>query len=192
MRLLPLALLSLGGVAAAACSDPNDLADATIANAVDTVEMFALRGTPVTTPSAFSVALGRAVRIDQTSSFDFAFDFTGSSTATDGQPIFLPLGIVGLGSGTSSDPGLQNVPDTFDEIEEAPTENYLVRDTVPVEVGARYVVRSVVSACSGLGVPLYGKLEVLAVDPVARTIRLKILVNTNCGYRGLQPGIPED
>ena len=35
------------------------------------------------------------------------------------------------------------------------------------------------------------KLEVLAVDSTARRVDFKILVDENCDYRGLAPGIPQ-
>ena len=39
--------------------------------------------------------------------------------------------------------------------------------------------------------PQYGKLEVLQIDTVAHTITFQHLVDQNCGYRGLEPGIPK-
>jgi hypothetical protein len=41
-------------------------------------------------------------------------------------------------------------------------------------------------------VPQYGKIEITAIDLVARTIRFRYLVNNNCGYTSLQPGLPRD
>ena len=46
--------------------------------------------------------------------------------------------------------------------------------------------------CTSLSVPQYGKLEITALDTVARTIRYRFLVNNNCGYTSLQPGLPRD
>ena len=37
-----------------------------------------------------------------------------------------------------------------------------------------------------------GKFEILEIDAVARTVTIKTLVNENCGYIGLEPGLPED
>jgi hypothetical protein len=37
---------------------------------------------------------------------------------------------------------------------------------------------------------LYGKFEVLAIDTTARRVDLRVLVDQNCGYRGLEPGFP--
>ena len=37
----------------------------------------------------------------------------------------------------------------------------------------------------------YAKLQVLRVDTLARRIDYNILVDQNCGHRGLEPGIPK-
>ena len=58
-------------------------------------------------------------------------------------------------------------------------------------LGDRFYIRTTVSTCSVLGVPLYGKMEVTAVDQVAHTVTLKVLANQNCGYRSLKTGIPK-
>jgi len=41
-----------------------------------------------------------------------------------------------------------------------------------------------------LGIPYYAKMQVLFIDDAARAIRFRILTDINCGYRGLQPGLP--
>jgi hypothetical protein len=41
-----------------------------------------------------------------------------------------------------------------------------------------------------LGMPYYAKIEVIGFDPVARSGSLQILINNNCGFRGLEPGLP--
>ena len=71
-----LVLLALAVLAG--CSDSNSLADPTSTNVVDTVTLGALEGTPIQTPSAYSVLNG-AVRTDQTTDFEFAYnvDSTG-------------------------------------------------------------------------------------------------------------------
>jgi hypothetical protein len=53
------------------------------------------------------------------------------------------------------------------------------------------VSQSALSVCvTGIGY-LYAKLQVLAIDTLARRIDLKILANQNCGYRSLTPGNPK-
>jgi hypothetical protein len=40
---------------------------------------------------------------------------------------------------------------------------------------------------------IYGKVQVLAVDPSARTVRTRFTVDPNCGFLSLVPsGIPKD
>lgn len=177
-----LAVLVVGG--AAACDD-NNLPDATQQNVLDTTSLGAIVGTDLRTPSAFSVADLRAVRTDASSSFDFVFNIDAS-----GQAVFIPREVLGLPAADGVNPGLQKSTRSFDDIRIAVQNGYVSTDTVKVAVGDVYFARSRVT-CS-LGVPLYGKLEILALDPVARTIQFRHLINPNCGYRGLGTGIPEE
>jgi hypothetical protein len=96
-----------------------------------------------------------------------------------------------LGTGALK-PGLVRAADnlTFDQMTRAPSNGYIVSDTVPIAVGDRYYVRTTVSTCSVLGVPLYGKLEVLEIDTAQHTVKLQVLANQNCGYRDLTIGLP--
>lgn len=178
-------LLPFAAVLLAACGDTINLPDAQIPNVVDTVSLSALTGTPITLPSAFSVSTGQPVRTDLSAEFDFAFDIR------EGQPVLLPRAALNFPPDGRLPPGLQRVDDAFEAILEAPSNGYLTRDTLAVAVGERYVARSRV-VCTSLGVPLYGKLEVLAIDAAARTLTFEVLVDENCGYIGLAPGVPEE
>lgn len=171
-------------LATAACGDSNGLADPIFTNVIDTLTLGALVGTPISVPSAFSVTDRGAIRSDQTSTFDFAFNIDGG-----GRPVFLPLSVLGLGTKTASDPGLRVSTLAFADITSAPSGTYVSQDTVPFAAGDRFVVRSRI-ACGLLGVPQYGKLEVLAVDNGARTVTFQFLTNNNCGYKNLTPGLP--
>ena len=42
--------------------------------------------------------------------------------------------------------------------------------------------------CTSLGVPLYGKLEILSFQD--STVTFKVLSDLNCGYKDLLPGLP--
>ena len=172
---------------AAACSDPNTLPDAQLENVVDTVTISALTGTPIRLPSAFSVADRAAVRTDLSAQFDFAFDILPAVNT----PVFLPRSALGFPLEGSLQPGLQEREEPFAAILEAESNGYITRDTIPIAVGERYMARSRV-VCTGLGIPRYGKLEVLAIDPTARTVTFQVLVGQNCGYNSLVPGIPEE
>lgn len=185
MRAHILFSLAAGAALLVGCNDLNQLPDASQANAVDTVTIGALTGTPLSVPSAYSVAEQRTVRTDQSAAFDFAYDVAG------GAPLFYPPGALGLG-GSGIQAGLLSSDAAFDAIARAPQNGYVTGVPVTAEVGAVYALRSRL-VCSGLGgVPMYGKLEVLEVDAEARTVTFQVLTNNNCGYRSLEPGVPEE
>jgi hypothetical protein len=180
IRLPPL-LLSLALVAG--CSDANNLPDPTVESVVETVTIGSLVGTPISTPSAYSVR-DNAVRVDQTPDFEFAYNVQGP----DSQRVLLPRAVLGLVSGSTADPGLQARSESFDGITEAQSNGYVTDSAVPVSLGQRFMVRSRV-VCTSLGVPLYAKMEILALDN--KSITFKVLVDRNCGYKGLEPGLPD-
>jgi hypothetical protein len=165
---------------AAACSDSNGLADPTIKNVVDTVTLGALEGTSVQTPSAYSIQ-GGAVRTDQS---DFEFAYNVDST---GRRVFLPRLVLGLTSTSGAQPGLQAAAAAFDAITVAPSNGYTVDSAVPIEIGQRWFVRSRV-ICT-IGVPEYAKLEILSFAD--SMVTFQVLADNNCGYKGLEPGLPD-
>jgi hypothetical protein len=176
---------ALTAASLSACGDPVSLTPATEVNVVDTVQLYALRGTAVSLPSGFDVPTRSATRTD-TPNFDFAFDITDA-----GVPQALPAGALGL----SAEPGLLLVTQGFEAVESAPTEEYVLTAALNLEIGMVFVVRSrpFGTGCILTGaLPRYGKFRVLALDQAARTVTLEMLVNQNCGYRNLQPGLPTD
>jgi hypothetical protein len=177
--LVPLAL-------AAACSDSNSLGDATEVNVVDTVTLGALEGTSISTPSGYRISTG-PVRTDQTVEFEFAYNVRRLDDGSY-QRVLLPLAALGLTSTNQVEPGLQRREESFDDITHAPSNGYVSDSAVPVQLGERYVVRSRI-VCS-IGVPLYGKLQILSFQD--STVTFQVLTDQNCGFKGLLPGLPED
>lgn len=166
----------------AACDNTSGLPVATAPNEVDTVSLFALDGTPLPSPSGYNLQSNTVVRTDRFTSFDFAFNITPA-----GQAVLLPTGALGLGQSS----GIQVQSVGFDAVTQAPTGTYVDTSAVPIDSGAVAVLHSRAAQCSfGAIVFYYGKIEVLAIDTVARRIDLQVLVDQNCGYRGLEPGIP--
>jgi hypothetical protein len=167
----------------AACNDTNGLLPAQIVNVVDTISLYALDGTPITAPSGYVVQSKTVVRTDQSpAGFDFAFNITPA-----GQAVLLPTGAMHLVRGS----GIQADSVAFDAITTAPTNAYI--DTLPVSIdsGSVVVVHSrPIGSCTVGIVFFYGKFEVLAIDTLARRVDLRTLVDQNCGYRGLEPGLP--
>jgi hypothetical protein len=180
-------LLLLGLAVAIACSDANSLAEPTSSNAVDTVTLGSLEGTPISVASGYAIGTG-AVRTDQTVEFEFAYNIRRLPDGTY-QRVLLPRAALGL-STSSANPGLQASQASFDDIARAPSNGYTADSAVPIEVGQRYVVRSRVTPCATLGVPLYGKLEILSFQD--STVTFKVLTDLNCGYKDLLPGLPDN
>lgn len=180
---LPAALLgaSLASVLVA-CGTSSGLPAAYIENTVDTISLYALDGTPLSAPSGFNVATNQVLRTDRTSVFDIAFNITPTGT-----PVLLPTGALGLGVAS----GIAVSSTSFDGVTSAPQSGYADSIAVPVDSGMVAVLRSRPSQCIyGAIVYYYGKVQVLQIDTTARRIDLQVLVNQNCGYRDLEPGIP--
>lgn len=183
MRPLPLIFLlpALGGIA---CSDSSSLPDATVANVERTDTLWALVGTPVSSPSGYSVEGSRRVRTDLSVDFDFAYN-----VETAGEHVFLPRAALGIDTANTARPGFQVRNESFEAVTVAPSNGYITDVPVPIAVGQRYVVRSRVT-CQ-LGVPKYGKMEILSFNEETRIVSFRILTNDNCGFRSLEPGLPD-
>jgi hypothetical protein len=170
--------------ALAACGGSDSLPDPTSENFVDTVTVGSLTDTPITTASGFSVSTG-AVRTDLDPGFDFAYDIEGPPET--GRKVILPRAVLGITSSGTAEPGVMRQEESFDDIHAAPSNGYVTDSTITVALGERYVVRSRV-VCD-LGVPIYAKVEIIGFDD--NSLVLKRLKNVNCGYRSLEPGLPD-
>jgi hypothetical protein len=168
-----------------ACGDANGLPDATVPNTERTETLYALIGTPVRTPSAYAIDGNRRVRTDTTINFDFAYNME-----PDGSQFFIPRKVLGIDTSSTVHPGFQRRSETFEGITVAPSDGYITEQPVPIAVGDRFVVRSRIT-CLSIGLPKYAKLEVLNFNPAEKTVTFRVLTDENCGYRGLEPGLPE-
>ena len=164
------------------CGDPFGQ-KAQFNNTVDTLTLYALRGTPIRSHSAYDMYTLSTSRTDTTSGYDFAFDIDST-----GRALIYPAGALGL----SKDAGLQLMDRTFDAVHSAPETGFATDTAIVVEQNNVFVARSRVSGayCLYVTVPRYGKFQVLGIDTTARTITLQGLVDLNCGYRSLEPGLP--
>lgn len=169
---------------AGACSDTSGLPDPTIGNFERTDSLWALVGTPVATPSGYSVDGGRPVRTDMSIDFDVAYN-----VEADGRRVLYPRAALGIDTANAVKPGLRRQNESFEAITIAPGSGYITDDPVTIAVGERYVLRGRITCA--LGLPKYGKMEVLEFDDAARTVTFRVLINDNCGFRSLEPGLPE-
>jgi hypothetical protein len=180
-RVVPRLLFPVVAALALACGDDDNLPDPTEENVVDTLVIGSLTGTPITTPSGFSVVDG-TVRTDLSAAFDFAYNIE-----IGGRRVFLPRAALGLPSTTTADPGLQRRDETFDAIVVARSNGYVTERSSRWRWGAPLVRSRVICSQS---VPLYGKIEILGFQD--STVTFKVLANKNCGYKDLLPGLPEN
>ena len=187
----PISLISAFGALTAAfalagCGSALNLLPAAIANREDTVTVFAASNTPLTQPSGYVITARQRVRLDQVSTFDFIYDVD-----RNGRSILLPLGAVVNTGTTSGIPGFLETPTPFDQITIAQQLGYVTKDTLVTAVGKVYYLRATLDGSCSLGVPYYAKMEVLGIDEPTRSIKFRIITNINCGYRGLELGIPK-
>src|SRR5256885_11445842 len=104
---------------AAACSNTTGLPAAVFNNVVDTVSLYALRGTAIALPSAYSIQQLVTVRTDTTVSLDFAFDFDSA-----GGPRLLPTAALHLGTASR----LQPTTTAFAALTQAPNGRHKLRN----------------------------------------------------------------
>ena len=180
MRPLSFAVLLF---AATACSDSTGLPSASLTNVERTDTLYALIGTPISTPSAYALEGSQRIRTDLSVDFDFAYNVESAG------PAFLPRAALGIDPTATVNPGFLASTATFEAIKVAPSNGYVTNQAIPIAVGDRFVVRSRVT-CT-IGVPKYAKLEVVAIDNVAKLVVFRVLTDDNCGFKGLEPGLPK-
>jgi len=181
-RLLP-ALCSLALLGA--CGDDLTLPPAQVFIAEQDINLFALSGTPVRTPSAYTMLNLRSVRTDLTNDFDFAFDIRDTLGGT--QAYLIPRAVLGF----QPDGGLQHTTLPFDSVLLAPTGGYEREKMVPVQEGDVLIVASRLQNCEfGIVSPRYAKLLIQEIDLTERRAAIRVVIDPNCGYRSLGSGIP--
>lgn len=176
-------LTAVAGLALlAACKSPQDLPNAQIPNTVDTVTLYALRGTAPGTPSAYALIGPSIVHTELSVTFDFAFNI-------DSQPVLMPSGVF-LGLPNVAALQTSNAP-SFAMLTMSPTDGFVNNKPLVIDVGKLVLVRSRTFICAdGTNHSLYAKLHVLAIDLSARTMQFEIVIDQNCGYLSLAPGLP--
>lgn len=179
-RLTHLLAIAAFAVFGAACGSDFTLPPAQVANQIDTVTLYALDGSPLSFPSAFNLFTGLPVRTDRSVDFDFAVNVSGETVQ------FLPTGAMGF----AEESAWLRVDVAFDDVLLAPDVEYVTEEPATLHVGDVFVLRSRVIACFGAFLPVYGKMEVIEASAVDRVVTLQLLLDRNCGYRGLGLGTP--
>lgn len=181
----PFVLLALG-----ACSDPFEVS-AQFPTDEAVVTVHALNGTAPELSAALLIGPSpQAVRPGPDFFFDLAFDLDGS-----GQALLYPVDVVARpGAAGNRAVGLQLLPSrTYDEVTRAPAGGFTYQQPLAVRVGDVGVIQAnghPICLSSFLSTTIWAKFRVEAIDPAARTIRLRVRVDPNCGFRGLETGTP--
>ena len=176
--------------AGSGCDDQYGVMPAYFPNEVDTVTLYALTNTDIQLASAYDVAFETIRWTHLGNAFDFAFEMDPAGAAT-----IMPASVLGI----ATEAGVAMSERSFDDLDAAPDDGYSVDSALTVSTGDVFVGRSRRTSGDGMGtgycsylgsLPRYGKFRVLGLDLQNRTITLQTLVNRNCGYRSLEPGIP--
>lgn len=161
------------------------------ANVTDTVTVFAINNTPVDAPSGLWLFGEQAVVINSSFTFDLAFDLDAQGNVT----LYTVRYVAGDLSAAHS-VGVQKVSTSYESFEKAPSTGYVSDSLFSAKIGDVFAIQtSDPSACSFsvYSNVIYGKVQILSVDPVARTLRTRFTVNPNCGFFSLIPsGTPKD
>lgn len=177
-----------------ACDNPNS-SSTLIAVVADTLQVFALTGTPPSYPAAFLSSSGAVTRADGSFNFDVAFDINPSN-----EVIVYPQKLIGVpcvagavncgGTAGGKPVGLQRITVAFDSLERAPTAGYQFDSTFALTPGQSLVmqVQSAAACPLSFSTLMYSKIIVDSIDTTRRSIYFRSVNDPNCGYRSLIPG----
>jgi hypothetical protein len=175
------------------CQNGPTLPPASIPVAQQQITLYALTGTPITTPSGYNMIQLGEVRTYLSNNFDFVMDIGIDSTFGVGNKgdtviVLEPRGAVGF----VEDGGLQWTAIGFDSVAVAPTDGYEQVKPTKIRQGDVILASSRKQTCDDASQhPRYAKLNIQTVDLVARSVVILVVIDPNCGYRGLKSGIPE-
>ena len=177
------ALLLVIGVAG--CQDPFKIRAK--AENVDTrFELWALTGAPVAYPSGLVVPLRAVVRVDAAGSFDLAFDINA-----EGRLVVLPVSVVVSPIAGSRQIGLQRAATTYSSVAEAPRTGWTNDSSLVLNQGQTFLAKVNTILCQyELQQVVYAKFYVDSIIPDERRVKLIGRVNSNCGFRSLELGLP--
>jgi hypothetical protein len=186
-----LLLLATCGITAAtvACGDLTGV-PASLPTLTDSGTVYAINGAPPGAPTALHVFSGSILNADATFLFDVAFDIDAS-----GRVVYLPQRTVASGLAATHTVGLQTTTSAFDAISSAPKSGYRADTALVTTPGTVVLVQSSdanVCSLSLTGTTLYAKVQVQAVDPAQRTLKVRWTVDPNCGFLSFASGIPKD
>ena len=176
-------------VAISACGDLTR-PKAQSSNFTDTLSVFAINGTPPSSPSGLWLFGQQAVPLDAGFNFDLAYDIGSQGQLT----LYTVRYVAGGLSAAAHTVALQRVSTAFDDLTEAPKNGYVNDTLFTVSKGDVFaIVSNDPNACgfSLFSNQIYAKLQILDVDLARRSVQSRFTVDPNCGFLSLIPsGIP--
>lgn len=183
------AISLFGMTACGSLTHPNPQTD----NATDTVTVYAINRTPVAAPAGLWLFGQGAKVIDSGFLFDLAFDL---DTLGNGDITMYTVRYVAGDLSAAHSVGVQKMSSSYESFLKAPSTGYVADSLFSAKVGDVFAIQtSDPTACSFsvFSNVIYAKVQVLSVDPVARTLRTRFTVDPNCGFFSLAPsGLPKD
>ena len=159
---------------------------ATATDAVQPFTVHALTGSAIGFANALYFPLMNVATVDGSFSFDVAFDINAQ-----GDVVLLPVGVVGQNPAGNRRVGIITPAGTFESVTEAPLSGYTIDSVTVVKPGQTAVVQAQEAACALSATPYYyAKLVVDSLDRPTRTLFGRVLIDLNCGFRSLVPGLP--
>jgi hypothetical protein len=146
------------------------------------ITLYDFRTSDLTSPSAFDILAGSAIRTDITSGWDFLYYVTANGTMQ-----LRPRDMV-LSDQPASGQGIQKVSDSFEQLTEAPADGYVTDKAVAISVGDVLAVVSRTNPGYSVRCRYFMKMEILSADAAAGTMTFRYLSNPNCEQRILAPG----
>jgi hypothetical protein len=189
VTLRKLFVATLGVVLAiSACSDPNGRLRANFDTITDTLDVYALTGSPAAFPTALVTPSHTVVRADGGLTFDIAFDIDGS-----GRALLYPFKTVIDPAAASRRVGIRVMSVPFDSVLRAPTSGYNYDSVTVAPEGTVLVVQATraIECQYDINPTVYSKLIIDDVDIAARRVTFRIVVDPDCGFRDLAPGRPK-
>jgi hypothetical protein len=184
-RRIGLVAVSVASLGVAACDDPF-APRATTQVRTDSFIVYSVTQTPVNVPAAFNIVFFTPLRLEPTYGFDLAFDIDEA-----GKVVLIPVRLVGGAITAGRRVGLQRITGPYDEVTRAPTAGYQYDSTLALDIGDAALVELQTDICRFQSSQLvYSKMQIKAIDPVARTIVFRITYDPNCGFRSFLPGVP--
>jgi hypothetical protein len=177
-------------VSVAACNNDDSITGiATSQNFSRTLSVFGLTGTPPGVPAGYYFVTEALVRPQVLTTggvnFELAFD-----VASDGTVSLLPARVVVPEAPVAAPSvGIQKSTTPFSAITRAPDRGYARDSVVTVQAGETVLLQLLGSGCT-FGEPFYAKVSIDSVIVAERRIVFTSMVNRNCGFRGLVPGLP--